>query len=558
MSEVQLYHRLYTHMPESPGELGGRPYQLGEIDAEAVLTAAQLRRLDVLLGSIVPPAKGRAWVVCRFAGQPYDYGCLVVSDSALDAHGRTGVLTHARLAQVDPAKAMLELPALADVALTASRGGELAGLARRLRDEEPSLSVASWSSVNVEGYAREDLSAILGALLAGIPRPDTTIHARLPHEVDRVRMLVNAWPLLPLVFQRALSCSVDAQEGAKVQVAFSGAPATIPSEIHKLARRYLGWVFDRPDDARQLIENLNSPALTEFERELKAAQNAFTGESPMTKPKPKNRDGELRSEQRSSVDPQLVELLNEQIAASEASIYDWLENALRSHNITADAPPSAFKRGGGAGSGLLSNAVMAAATIALLALAGAGWMWMRTSRAERRISALERKVVELSHVTGVAPPAATSTDTSETTEQDLLATPESIAGQNWPERFQWVVENRQREIVPLIVRTAKAAPADRFSAARQRELQRLVDVLQSNELLIAADRRLLRAYLFELAAAERVTDNRAFAIDGAPADVPASLVRMVKEELRIGAATADPADADLQSEAVLRWIAQHR
>jgi hypothetical protein len=86
----------------------------------------------------------------------------------------------------------------------------------------------------------------------------------------------------------------------------------------------------------------------------------------------------------------------------------------------------------------------------------------------------------------------------------------------------------------------------------------MVDVLQASELLTANDRRLLRAYLFELVAAERLAVNRKLAVDGAPADVPANIVTRMKEELRIATASSDAGNADLQSEVVLRWIARQR
>ncbi|HVE70300.1 MAG TPA: hypothetical protein VNI54_02950 [Thermoanaerobaculia bacterium] len=554
---MPLYHRIYTHMPDAAGVPGGRVYRLGELDAEAVLSEAQRRRLDHLLESLVPPANGQVWAICRFAGAQHDYSCLVVSRTAHDAEGRTGVLTHARLAQVEAGGAMLDLPALMEVARTASDAGDLDAFARRLGETEPNIAVAPWSAVDVQTYDRDDASAVLSALLAGIPRPDDTFHASLPATDDRLHLLVNVWALLPIVFQRALSCALDAQAGARVTVAFAAADAKVPGAVRKLARRWVDWVYDRPDDARRLIETISGPGLTEFERELNAAQ-----EPPMTKTKSRPAEPRPQQQQRQGgpLDEKLVEFLNEQIETSQESIYEWLERELRRHDITAKAP-RAFHRGAAARE-LPSSAVMAVGAIALVALVAAGWMWFRASRAERRIAALEQKVLALSEGTGVPLPATQPADTvtpaSEDAARDPLREPETIAGVNWPERFQWVVDNRQRELAPDIVRLAQTAPAARLPVAKQRELQRMVDVLQANGALTAADRRLLRAFLFELIAAEGVAANRTLAIDGAPADVPASAVTRVKEELRIATQSSDPASADLQSEVVLRWLAQQR
>ena len=564
MSEVQLYHRLYTHMPDATGAVGGRTYRLDEIDAETVLSAAQLTRLDALLGSISPPAKGRAWAICRFARERFDYACLVVSRSARDAAGRTGVLTHARLAEVDARTAMLDLPALAELAQNASEADALDAFANRLREIEPGLSVAPWSAVNLEQYDRNAISDIIAALLAGVPRP-AQIRAPLPENGgDRLRLLANVWPMLPLVFQRAVSCSLDAPEGVRADVAFSGAQGKVPPGTNEIARRYVHWLLDRPDEAPRLIESISGPGLTEFEQQLNAAQDVVSGESPMPKSKPKNRSGEPRAAEprateppRGSVDPRLTEFLNEQIEASEASIYEWLQKALESHDITTQTPPSPFSRGGAA-RGALPSAAMAAGVIALIALLGAGWVWKGAADTRRRIAALEQKVVELSQVTGVSPPVTEPTGTAIEPAQDLLRTPESIAGQGWPERFQWVVENRQREIAPLIVRIAQATPADHFSDAKRSEMQRLLDVLGKESVLPPGGRRLLRGYIFELVAAERSTGGGKLVINGDPADVAGSVIARLKDELRVATPSNDPTDADLQSEVVLRWIAQQR
>jgi hypothetical protein len=545
MSEVPLYHRIYTHAPDAAGVPGGRPYSLEELDAQAVLRPEQLRRLDMLLESIVPPPDGRAWALCRFAGAQHDYACLIVSRTARDAEGRSGVLTHARLAEVDARAALLDLPALADVAEDASEAGDVAAFARRLRDAEPAVPVAPWSEVNAAAHDRQELSAVLAALLAGMRRPEDTLRAISP---GTLRVLIDAWPLLPLVFQRKLACTLDAQEGVRVPVMFAGAGKKPPAEILKLARRYADWLFDRPDDARRLIETMPGPGLTEFQQALNDAL-----EPPM--PTKKSRAAaDLRPQPpRGTLDPQLVEYLNEQIRAGEDSMYEWLEEKLARHGIEAKAPRA---HRGAASRPMPSYPLMAVGAVALLALLGGGWMGYRAFRAEDRIEALEQKVVALSQGTGVELPAAEeATETAAEPERDPLREPELIAGKNWAERFQWVADNRQREIVPDIVRVAQAAS---LSAAKKQELQRMVDVLQSSQSLAANDRRLLRAYLFELIAAERVTDNRRVVVDGTPSDVPAAVVRRVKEELRVATPSNDPADADLQSEVVLRWIAQQR
>jgi hypothetical protein len=85
---------------------------------------------------------------------------------------------------------------------------------------------------------------------------------------------------------------------------------------------------------------------------------------------------------------------------------------------------------------------------------------------------------------------------------------------------------------------ALARDAD-LAAAKQRDLQRMVDLLMRDQTLSAADRRALRAQLFELV-------------------VGRSSISSVKQQLHVGTASNDRGDAALQSEVVLRWIARQR
>lgn len=514
MSEVDLYHRLYTHA----GDGGGKFQNAGDADAASVLGASQLTRLDKLMASIRPPADGRAWAAARLG----PFACLVVSESALDGRGRSGARTHARVARVAPKTATLDLPALVEF-----EGDE----------NDTALSVAAWSTVGAEQYSREELAGVVAAFLASIPREET-----ITAPAADLRLLATAWSLLPLSFQETITWSLDAAGGARVSVAFTaGASSPIPRSVNALARRWVDWVLDRPDDAKRLIETTRATSLRDFEEEL--------DEVPMpTQPKPRTQSQlPSPSPSRGGLDPQLAEFLNKQIRASEDSIYEWLEEELRQAGRNVTTPHA---RGGARP--MPANATLAAGIaggILLIALGTLGFLFWK---AQQRIARLERQVVALSDAAGVPEPVATAAEEpvdEEPAASDPLNTPEAIAGAGWPERFQWVVENRQRDVVPMIVALARNAT---IATAKARELQRMADLLERDQKLTSADRRSLRAYLFELVAAP---NSR---IDGDPDDVPRTAIATVKNQLQVGTASNDPGDAALQSEVVLRWLARQR
>ncbi len=156
--------------------------------------------------------------------------------------------------------------------------------------------MALWSADVVNDVSRPFASYVVGACLSRLQKEATEFPLKPDESFALLHDLAAAWAVLPLSIQLNCPFSLHAGKGARVKALFSTLAeegrVAIADQVRGWAEAYVDWVHDRPDDARQLIENREVRDLKTLDGHFRALIDADTrgeiqprGESEMSKRK---------------------------------------------------------------------------------------------------------------------------------------------------------------------------------------------------------------------------------------------------------------------------------
>ncbi len=558
-----IRHRLYAYTVNDAGESGGQTVPLGEVDGASNVPPHILAAVDLLLASIAPSGKTAAYAVKRF-GSPGERGsfvCLVASHPYVDSWKRPAPLNHARILCIDSddrpwldVHALVELAAGFDADRVLANSGGLDDIRDRLLDVETSLDVAEWSEVPFEDVETALAKAVIEICVSRVSNGEP-ITVPLPPQssLEALRGVAAVWSSLPMAIQRASEFSIDARPGTRVKILFTTAGSEpqpkVTQQTREFAASYIQWLHERPDDARALIMNPDISDATTLRSEFDRARvpRPMQREEPTM---PKNRrpaEGPRRE-----LDPAVTGYINEQVAAAQDSLREYVKKWVGAVPQGADrgsaAPhdpggvlaPSRFPRrwseiAAATGAGAIGGVLAALLTIFMMRPPAS----VPASRADRAEIAATQTLAPTTRQEGapaVQPQPRTAAD--------------SLAGATWADRFQTLIDTDPKRLASVV-----DAIAANFAPDAKTRFGKLRAQIESGKPLANADRKFLRGILYQMLVQK--IGGSDFKIDGKFKSVPATAVKFVTEDLNLESTKSDTDRdiANIEAEAILRWAA---
>jgi|GEM_PF-2317537 len=583
---VNVWHRL-----NASSERGRTTFPLDVIDAERNVPRQILSAVDELLENIAPARDATAYAVKRF-GSPGEIGsfvCLVASHPYTDSWARGAALNHARILRVDSADPWLDVHELVELAVAFESDNALVmspeGIRERVLDVETNVSVAEWSEDRFEEVDRALAQAVIEICVSRVSSPESTAVPLPPQSsaLAALRGVAAAWASLPMAIQRASAFSIDAKEGTKVKILFttsgSGERPPINQTAREFAASYIGWLHDRPDDARALIMNpdiTDGPTLRRaFEQERVALpiqreddhvpimsagrSNARPGSEfdRARAPRPAQREERTMAKSkepaagtRRELDPAVTNYINEQVADAQESLREYVQKWTRAVEQGMDR--GSAPRGSGGALPPSSrfprrwSEIAAAATAGIVGGVVAASLTVLMMRPHASNPPTDR----------VDPAAATQTFATTTRQDAAHAAPpqpqpqtpwESLTGATWAEKFQTLSNNDPKRLASIVDSIVTNAPDPKTTFGK------LHAQIAGGKVLSDKDRKLLRVILYQMLAQEiAASDVR---IDGKFESVPAADVDAVRASLNLESTKTsnDVEIANVEAEAIFKW-----
>lgn len=575
MGEVQILHRIFTNAAEegSWDEAKARIVPVEDDDVDQVLPRHVVEALDELLKKTSPASTGTGWVVCRFVGSSDQmYGCVIASHPDLVHAGgeRDGLLNHARVVPVDgpsfDAAALIEKAEdfpISEVC-AAEPGRRLRTYLDGVRGESPALILPS---------AMPELQALPTDVVTGVLLGCLSTHGRREHvpmmmpTADAATM-ARAWAALPVGLQRTSSWGFGVTASAPVDVVFSPSHGTPPAKAaseNLVARvqEYMRLLVKAPTKVSDMIANAAIRDVNTFAAIIQSSALApelfsidVSGKGEMPK-KPRGVNPEPRREreaERSEWQPLEADTraeMNRQFEAMEKSlrlIMDERLAAFEARQRTQQLP--ARQSPGAAGSFWKRMWLPAAAALAVAAVLYGGWQFFQRGKSQPKspavVSPKERDDRQQNRQTAAAVP---------TTEVPRLsyaadAVRRAEGSGNWAEEWKTLLESEPAFAAEMIQDTADRTE---MTSDMRRTMLDIADRVARRENLGPAGRQSLRAFLVDCIAAEIGLSS--IEVDGNVADVKA-LLKRVKDRYRVKNPATDPAQMAMQSEIILRWMAE--
>jgi hypothetical protein len=566
MADAAILHRLYTNAAEEGATEAarGRVIDLGDRDASQYAGDDVLKSLDDLLRKTVPASTQTGFAVRRFIAKGgRTYACVVASypDLVDAADDRAGVLNHARLIEVDApsfdALALIELAQqfpIADVCAARPM--------RRLRaylDElanETSVSVRAVEASALQREPREIVTSVVLACLATHARRE---HVAMSIADARPVAIARAWAALPLALQRTSSWAAGVKENCPVDVIFStshgNAPAQTASDaLVSCVKQYVQLLQSAPETVSAMLAN---PALSDKTAFAAAVQrsavapelSSMAGETMSkkeraTKAEPRDAraewqplDGDVRAEldrQMKAMADVLRREMDDRLATFEAK--------LRSQSAAAPRQTSL--------AWTLLPVWVTAAVLVLAALAwfGIGRFLPGASRTQSSVAMPQDYDTARDPAPAPANPAPAVETAAVSPRQAAVARAQTSGA--WADEFKNLLERDASFVATTISAVARREEVPREANAA---LTNFATRIARNEDLQAAGRERLRALLLDCLASD--LDGAKIRIDGKLADV-APHVAALKRQYRAGSTSDDPTQMSLQSEILVRWLAE--
>jgi hypothetical protein len=586
---VNVWHRL------NASEEGGRAVvSLGVVDAQRNVPPQILSAVDELLENIAPAGETAAYAVKRFGspGETGSFVCLVASHRYVDRWDRRAALNHARILRVDSADPWLDVHALVELAVEFESDNALVmspeGIRDRVLQVENNVQVTEWSEMPFEEVEHALAQTVIEICVSRVSNPEP-IAVPLPPQSSTLAALrgaAAAWASLPMAIQRASEFSIDAKKGTRVKILFTtagrGEQPQANQQTREFAASYIQWLHDRPDDARDLIMNpdiTDGPTLRRtFEQakvplailhadaraplmnpETSAATTPVSEFDRRNVPQPTQREERTMAKNkrpaegpRRELDPAVTRYINEQVAAAEDSLREYVKKWAGAVQQGADrggaAPrdpggvpaPSRFPRrwseiAAATGAGAIGGALVASLAIFMMRPHTS----VPASRPDRAEIAATQTIATTTQegTPAVQPPTRTSAD--------------SLAGATWADRFQTLSDTDPKRLASVVdAITANVTPdaKTRFGKLRAQ--------IESGKPLANADRKFLRGILYQMLVQK--IGGADFRIDGKFESVPAAAVKFVTEDLNLESTKSgtDRDIANIEAEAILRWAAR--
>lgn len=538
MPEAEILHRLYTNAAEDGAQAAARG-RIVEVDRDAsqVLSKAVLHSLDDLLAKTSPSTTQTGWVVRRFVDANKTYGCVIAShgDLVKAAEDRDGVLNHARLVAIDgpsfDVSALIELAhefPEADVCATPE--------GRRLRAYIDAVSSETTTLVrSVTIGELQDAPLLHEMLLASIA---TLHHTRFAMKIANANIddLARAWAALPLALQTQSSWAIGVKDGCPVNALVSPTDGTSPSQLgsgvlNDCIKNYVRLVQQAPETVSAMLANpalRDATAFAEVVRKSAVAPElkSVIGKEEMSK-KPRNDSWQpLDDDSRSEVNRQLkaaVELLRRETDDRLRTFEEKMRSQSQSQQQRNALLP-----------------VWIAIAVLLLAIAFLGYR-----------SFVQPRTISIDRPAPITREEPRDRD-EETSTPDEPETPsispsrQAIAraetSNQWADEFKALIDNDSSSVARLIDDAARDANSEALAKYAQR--------IANTEDLGVNGRDQLRALLIDALAMQFDPKVK---VDGKLADVD---LAALKKRYGVTSNSNDPTSKALQSELLLRWIAE--
>ncbi|HUR83289.1 MAG TPA: hypothetical protein VM733_21200 [Thermoanaerobaculia bacterium] len=533
MPEAEILHRLYTNAAEAGASdpAAGR-FVAVERDASEVVSKEVLRALDDLLKKTSPSTTQTGWVVRRFVDGKKIYGCVIAShgDLVQAADERDGVLNHARLVAIDgpsfDASALIEAAReFPEAEVCAVPAGE------RLRAYVDAVSSEAATLVRPVTIGElQDAPQLYEFLLACV----ATLHQnRIAVKIanTKVEDLARAWAALPLALQTQTSWAAGVKDGCPVNVHFSATEGKAPSHVgsktlNDCVKEYVRLIGAAPDTVSAFLANPELRDASAFatavnKSALAPELKAVAGKEEMAK---------KRNDSWQPLDDDSRSEVNRQLKASAELLRREMDERLRTFEEKMRAQSPAQQQ---------RNALLPmwiAIAVLLLAVLFLGYRsFTRRPPArsvDRPATALQNDVPE----DEPAPRPEPDTPASSPAQQ-AIASAQSTG--RWADEFKSLLENDSASVAALVAELAQESKS-----------QPLASFAKRIETLTPAQRDQLRALLIDALAAKFNPKEK---IDGKLADVD---VAALKKEYGVTSTSNDASSKALQSEILLRWIAE--
>jgi hypothetical protein len=536
MPDAAILHRLYTNAAEDgdPSPARGRVVEV-EGDASRVLSKNVLAALDDLLAKTSPATTRTGWVVRRFVDGPTTYGCVIASHGDLVKAGdeRDGVLNHARLVAIDgPA---FDASALVEAAHDFPEADVCAAPAgQRLRAYVDAVSSETSTLVRpVTVGELQDAPLLQEMLLASVATlQQTRIAVKIPN--GTVETLAHAWAALPLALQVHNSWAVGVKNGCPVNVLVSTSDGQSPAQLgskvlNDHVKQYVGLMRGAPDAVSAMLAN---PALGDANAFADAIRRSAVAPE-LRSVAGKEEMSRKRNEPWQPLDEDSRAEVNRQLKAAAEVMRRETDDRLRTFEEKIRSQSQSRK---------VRNALLPmwiAIGVLTLAVAYLGYRSFAVPVKAGRPDAVAREA-----------PREVDEDQPVREEPEVpalsparQAVARAEASNQWAEELKALLDNDSASVAAMIddlARSSSNAPLAKYGERVGR-----------GEDLGVNGRDQLRALLVDALAA---AFDAKVKVDGKLADVN---VGALKQRYGVGGTNSDPASKALQSEVLLRWIAEH-
>jgi hypothetical protein len=564
MAEAEVFHRIWTHAATGPLDSAGlRNVEIVGRDAAELLPPEVLAELDDLLRKTTPAGNPTGYAVCRYAAGNDSFASVVatIPDLVTDAQGRTGLLSHARIVQLDPSDAWLDVPALVEAAEHFPIA-EVCAASEETRLAAYLDLVASETSVLLRPVAVAELQRLPAAFLVDFltaALANIGERRRTRFQVSSIESLVEglalAWCALPARLQRTSSWAVAVGESCPVDALFSAAsgaaPRTVGGEVLvDYVRRYVNLLSDAPREFHSILRN---SGITDKVK-LGEAVNRATVAAPLSRGAGR---GEMASKEKGkkrdeldALDAPAIAELNRQYEALETELRQYVDARVadleKRQLLASRQERSPFWMDARFWSPLL---------VAIIAMALFAWQWPRRSSYDERANQnVNRETEAPKELESSAAPPVTETVDPEQAVLSRVVT-KAAASQLWAEAFKELLDTNGLVVAHFIDSAANDPEVE--ADATVIELRGFADKVARNQDLKPEGRDRLRALLVDYVAKRVASDDGVgpqVKVDGDLRDVKPPILARVKT--RVGAKTAgnEAGSKQLQSEIVLRWM----
>lgn len=581
---TDIYHCVYTHATDGRSGTGGR-FERVEPDAAELLPSEAYRELQSFLEKLDPESNEPAYAMRRFSAGSKRYACFISSYRGFaDAANRIGVLSHARVLQLEPEAVWFDpwpLAALGEeFPIDAVRDAEpidrLQAYIERIANEE--VIVRPLTREELRKLPREKLREVLLAALAA--SGDARGRRRAPAPGLPVTQLARAWAALPVGLQRRSFWAYGTREGLPVPLTWSTTAertvADIPSDLSvRAVDDYLALLLKSTYDLGPLVrdENLELGAFAQQVQRAAGTAAAVTAgmavemidmskKSQKPGPRPRARPDAEPIDGNSIVD------LNRQYDRMFEALKEYVDLRLEAHESGRATRPAARGSSGElplAGGpwwqryALPIGALVAGILLTLGVLAFMGWLPFGCDRTTGGI--------DTAAVVDDGSGQTTSAQDEQEDEQGYAAAvparepsanlrglvTEAARSKQWAEAFL-ALTTSEPETVTALIDKAVLHPT---SGADVRQKLAALKARVAAKTLQSTDRAALRVYLLQYIATQVATADAGVVIDEKVTDLGPAVMKRLKDETNAASSETEPSKIELQGEIILRWLEKH-